>query len=248
MWDLRFVICEPEWDVQSLLDLRRSDPESWRRLLKLFDKLSTVPPDDDPECERSINDVTRWYEKRSEASCRKAIDCVSSAWGVIHHDWMKFLDEVFKQQCLTQEPVTCCLGVSLLSPRDLSRRLFGIPFYVATRRQLSICAHEVLHFRHFEWLATHYPDIRRDQYSYPHQTWLVSEIVAAVLSHHPIAVELFGPGPDACYACSTQLFQHALDLWRSKQSSNPDFKCFYEQLCLLIATKNLDQAPARFSQ
>lgn len=248
MWDLRFVICESEWNVESLLDLRRVDPESWRRLLKLFDKLSTVPPEGDPECKRSIMEVTRWYEERSQAMCRNAIDHISGAWSAMHRDWMEFLDEVFKQRCLTQEPVTCCLGLSLLSPRNLSGRLFGIPFYVAIGRQLSTCAHEILHFRYFEWLATHYPGISRDQYNYPHEAWLVSEIVAAVLSHHPFAVELFGPGPDACYACPTPLFQRALDLCPSKQSSKLDFKGFYEQLCLLVATKNLDQAPARFSQ
>ena len=147
MWDLNFVTSEPEWDAESLLDLRRVDSESWHRLLHLFDKLSTVPPDDHPECARSIDEVTRWYKQRCQNNCQEAIARISSAWNSLHEDWMDFLDKVLDQPCLTEEPVTCGLGLSLLSPRNLNQRKFSIPFYVALNRQLSICAHEISHFR-----------------------------------------------------------------------------------------------------
>lgn len=234
MWELAFVTSDAEWDVNSLLDLRRVDPKSWHRLLQLFDKLATVPADNHPECEGSIAEVAGWYKEKCQSSCNEAIVRLSVAWKAFHSDWMRFLDKVFSQHCLTEQPVICGLGLSLLSPRNIGERKFGLPFYVALSRQLSICAHETLHFRYFEWLATHYPNIAPEEYDSPYQPWIVSEIVAAVLANDPFAVERFGPGPVECYACPRPVFATAVNWWLAERPLGDKFKSFYERVCQVV--------------
>jgi hypothetical protein len=233
-WHVSFSAPDPVWDAYSLLDMRRVDPESWIRFVKLFEKFSTLLPDESPESGTHALELTMYYYERLYESYMEALSRLSKAWSTLHDKWMEFLDKIFGQKCLSYEPVSCLMSLSLLSPRHLDQRKFSVPFYIAIKRQLFICAHETFHYRYFEWLAQNDPKIPRHAYDSPHHAWRVSEVIASAVSNDPFVTEIFGTGSDDCYACSKSVFLRVLKAWREHQQVGTDFKQFYDIIYQLV--------------
>jgi hypothetical protein len=231
---VRFGTADVEWDVESLLDLRRVDAPSWTRFVRLFNRFAELPPDAHPACATRARILVREYHERLAAARADWLVQAPAAWAERHPQWMALLDEVLGERGATADDVTAVASISLLSGRCLTRRLFGIPFYIALPRQIAICAHEALHFRYFEWLSRHHPDIARAQWDAPHHAWVVSELVAAVVARDPVAEQLFGAGPRSCYACPLEAFDAALDAWIAHRQRGGPFDDFYRAAVALV--------------
>ncbi len=204
---------DPEWDLASLATLRQCDPISWKTFARLFSDYSGALSDGlHPE---AMLDLTRQYHNKCRRSARDSMVQLWRAWSCVHERWLEFLHENIPAPHCSRRPVECIPSLSLLSPRDLRRRCFSVPFYVALDRRLMICAHEIIHFLYFDWLAVHDPTIPVSSYDFPGHAWRVSEVIASVLIADPFAVELFGPAPELCYACSHDLYTDAVTAWRS---------------------------------
>lgn len=226
-WRLRFGSASVEWDTISVLDLRRADPSSWDRFVGLFADFAGMPADSDPVCWTQAHALVDRYVQRLERARSQWLEILPEAWMALHPRWMACLDDLLGEQTVANFDVTALASISLLAGRALRRRVFGVPFYVALNRQLAICAHETLHFRYFEWLSHHHPEVPAETWDAPHHAWRVSELCAAVVLCDPCAQRLFGRGPPSCYACSAETFAAALDAWHASRGPRSSFDEFY---------------------
>jgi hypothetical protein len=116
---------------------------------------------------------------------------VESGWKRVEKKTFETLSEIIQEEWSDRE-IVGYVSINPICPRWLDSWKFSVP---ADRKYPNlVIAHEISHFLFFKKLKSEFPEIGRQRYESPHKEWILSEIVAIIISHDSRMVKILGAG------------------------------------------------------
>ena len=110
-------------------------------------------------------------------------------WQKIEKDYLEKLPEIIQTDWPEKE-IIAYISINPVCPRFIDSWSFSVSF--DSKNSNIILAHEISHFLFFKNVKEILPEINKENYESPHKEWLLSELVAVIISHDSRIYKILG--------------------------------------------------------
>ena len=123
----------------------------------------------------------------------KNLEIIKSSWQKIEVECLQELPNIIQTDWPDRE-ITAYVSLNPVCPRHLDSWRFSVTH---DRKNTNVViAHEISHFLYFKKFKEIFPKISNENYESPHKEWLLSELVAVIVSHDPRMFKIIGVKDD----------------------------------------------------
>ncbi len=230
-----FRTSDPTLDLIALRIIWKKDRRLWLDFAKRFPIFTTLSVWEDEACQSLIRKV---YDDRRQEFLQ-ARQFFNGWWSEIEDRWFSFLLEVFESDSANNNMTFFAdIGIAPISPRDLDKERFLIPFYVSKSGVKRICAHETSHFFFYRKVKEINFTVQPDE----RHLWLISEIFVPLLFSDHRSVSILGQMPQDSYICKQSLIERCQRIYQEELERETGVKNLLKRLLQVkIVAEELNQ-------
>lgn len=125
--------------------------------------------------------------KESRDKLNINLKAIKNDWQKVEGEVLEALSEIIQTDWSNRE-ITTYISINPVCPRFLNTWSFSVSSdYENTNL---VIAHEISHFLYFKKFKEQFHKAKKENYESPHKEWLLSEIVAVIMSHDPRILKL----------------------------------------------------------
>lgn len=114
---------------------------------------------------------------------------VEGGWKKVQKKTFETLSEIIQEEW-SDRKIVGYVSINPICPRWLDSWRFSVTF--DSKYSNLIIAHEISHFLYFKKFRDLFPKIKKEKYEYPNKEWILSEIIAIIISHDSRMLKILG--------------------------------------------------------
>jgi len=138
------------------------------------------------------NEITKIREELG-SKINLGLKLIEDGWKKVEKVTLETLSGIIQEPWPVRE-ITAYISLNPICPRYLDSWNFVVTYDREDSNRIIV--HEISHFLFFKKFKEIFPEISRENYESPHKEWLLSELVAVIISHDPRILNILGVKDD----------------------------------------------------